>query len=208
MQQPHRQTELIFPTPIHLVQFTNLGFCTRAKNAIYNLDRKERLSSDELHWCTPDDLHLRQEFIELKNVIMSEVSLYLDNLGVIRDGEKMTCMWANVSKSKNRHAVHIHPNSFLSGVLYLNAPSVAGNIGFKDPRPGAEIFAFDYKDDSIFKHRTREVVPKEGLLILFPSWLGHGTTRGNFDDSEDRISLSFNILPTGNFTDYSRRISL
>jgi uncharacterized protein (TIGR02466 family) len=139
---------------------------------------------------------------------MSEVSLYLDELGVIRDSEKMTCMWANISKSKNRHAVHMHPNSFLSGVLYLNTPGTPGNIGFKDPRPGAEILAFNYKEDSVFKYRTREVEPKEGLLILFPSWLQHGTTRGNFEDLEDRISLSFNILPTGNFTDYSRRISL
>ena len=208
MQQPHRQTELIFPTPIHLVQFADLGFCVRARNAVYNISQQERLSNDELHWCTPDDLHLRSEFNELKNIIMSEVSAYLDNLGVIREGEQMTCMWANVAKSKNRHAVHMHPNSFLSGVIYLSTPGIAGNIGFKDPRPGAEILAFNYKDDSVFKHRTREVVPKEGLLILFPSWLQHGTTRGNFDDNEDRISLSFNILPTGNFTDYSRRISL
>jgi uncharacterized protein (TIGR02466 family) len=208
MQQPHRQTELLFPTPIHLVQFTNLEFCARAKNAVYNIDHTERLSNDELHWCTPDDLHLRTEFTELKTIVMSEVSLYLDELGVIRDGEKMTCMWANVAKSKNRHAVHMHPNSFLSGVIYLSAPGVAGNIGFKDPRPGAEILAFNYKEDSVFKYRTREVVPQEGLLVLFPSWLQHGTTRGNFEDSDDRISLSFNILPTGNFTDYSRRISL
>jgi len=208
MQTPHRQTELIFPTPIHLVQFIDLGFCARARNAVYNIKVKERLLSDELHWCTPDDLHLRSEFSELKNIVMSEVSLHLDKLGVVRDGEKMTCMWANISKSKNRHAVHMHPNSFLSGVLYLNTPGTPGNIGFKDPRPGAEIFAFDYNEDSIFKHRTREVEPKEGLLILFPSWLQHGTTRGKFDDSDDRISLSFNILPTGNFTDYSRRISL
>lgn len=208
MSQPHRQTELIFPTPIHLVQFTDVSFCYRARESIYKLDLSERLSDDELHWCTPDDLHLRPEFAELKSVIMSEVSLYLDKLGVIRNGEKMLCMWANVSKSKNRHAVHIHPNSFLSGVLYLSAPKIPGNIGFKDPRPGAEILTFNYTEESVFKHRTREVIPQLGLLILFPSWLGHGTNRGKFDDDEDRISLSFNVMPTGNFTDYSRRIEL
>lgn len=208
MQENYRQTELIFPTPIKIVQFSDTSFCIRARDAIYNLPPSQRLSDDELHWCTPDDLHLRPEFSELTSYVMKEASLHLNELGVIREGEKMLCMWANVSKSKNRHAVHIHPNSFLSGVLYLSAPGKPGNIGFKDPRPGSEILAFDYKEDSILKHRTREVIPNLGLMILFPSWLAHGTNRGIFSDNEDRISLSFNIIPTGQFTDYSRRIEL
>lgn len=208
MQQPYRQTELLFPTPIKLIQFTDLSVCLKAKETIYSLDKNERLSDDELHWCTPDDLHLRKEFLDLKNLIMHEVSLYLDELGVVREGEKMLCMWANISKCKNRHAVHMHPNSFLSGVLYLSTPGIPGNIGFKDPRPGAEILSFKYTESSLLKHRTREVIPTTGLMILFPSWLSHGTNRGDFSDSEDRISISFNVMPSGKFIDYSRRIEL
>jgi uncharacterized protein (TIGR02466 family) len=204
----HRQQELLFATPLHIVQFFDTGFCDRAVAAIYALGKHQRISDDDLHWCTPDDLHVRPEFQELKSLILQEATLLFDNLGVIRTGEKMTCMWANISKAKNRHAVHMHANSYYSGVIYLNTPSNPGNIGFKDPRPGAEVFAPNYTEESIYKHRTREVQPEKGRLIFFPSWLHHGTARGTFDDSEDRISLSFNLVPEGPMTGYSRKLEL
>ena len=117
-------------------------------------------------------------------------------------------MWANVSKSKNRHALHLHANSYFSGVLYLDAPSSPGNIGFKDPRVASEMLSFDYKLGSMFKERTIEIEPKPGRMLMFPSWLSHGTKPGNFNDSENRISLSFNVLPKVNVQDFSRKISL
>ena len=43
---------------------------------------------------------------------------------------------------------------------------------------------------------------------MFPSWLHHGTRPGNFDDTQDRIALSFNVLPKCNVMDFSRKISL
>ena len=82
-------------------------------------------------------------------------------------------MWANMSKAANRHALHPHGNSYMSGVLYLSTPKDCGNIGFKDPRQGNEIIVPDYTEDSIFKNRTIEVEPKKGLLLMFPSYLIH-----------------------------------
>ena len=203
-----RQTQLIFPTPVHIVDFSDTGFCDRAANAVKRIQMDGEGAGDELCWSTPDNLDIRPEFQEIKEVILSEIDRVFNYIGLMRDGRYMTCMWANVSKPKNRHALHPHANSYYSGVIYLEAPGIPGNLGFKDPRPSSEMISPNYQENSIFKLRTIEFEPKKGRLILFPSWLHHGTRPGNFDESQDRIALSFNIMPKCNITDHTRRLSL
>jgi uncharacterized protein (TIGR02466 family) len=204
----HRQTVLTFPTPIHIVDFEEIDFCSRAAEFVKKIKNSRQGFGDKLCWTTPDDLHIRQEFEELKSLLCIEVEKVLDEVGLIRESFYISCMWANLAKAENRHALHLHANSYYSGVIYLEVPHHSGNIGFKDPRASSEMLSFDYTEESIFKNRTIEIEPKKGRLILFPSWLYHGTRSGNFDDAHDRISLSFNILPKCVVTDFSRKISL
>jgi uncharacterized protein (TIGR02466 family) len=203
-----RQTQLIFPTPIHIVDFSDTTFCDRAIRAVKTIQELGEGVGDDVCWCTPDNLDLRPEFQEIKKIILSEIDQVFNHIGLVRDDQYVTCMWANISKPKNRHALHPHANSYYSGVLYLETPGVPGNLGFKDPRPGSEILSPDYTPESIFKLRTIEFEPRKGRLIMFPSWLHHGTRPGNFDESQDRISLSFNIMPKCTITDHTRRLSL
>jgi uncharacterized protein (TIGR02466 family) len=50
------------------------------------------------------------------------------------DLELATC-WAVVNEKIASGVVHCHPNSFLSGVYYVNTTEETGNIFFQDPRP-------------------------------------------------------------------------
>lgn len=204
-----RQAHLIFPTPVNVVDFPDTDFCDRAATAVRKIIEDGEGAGDDLCWSTPDNLEVRPEFDEIKNIILTEIGRVFDYIGLVRDDYYMTCMWANMSKSKNRHALHPHANSFYSGVLYLAAPSIPGNIGFKDPRPGSEMISPLYEDGSMFKLRTIEFEPKKGRLIMFPSWLHHGTRPGQFDDTQhSRIALSFNIMPNCTVNDHTRRITL
>ena len=47
-----------------------------------------------------------------------------------------------------------------------------------------------------------EYPPKEGLFLLFPSWLFHGV-RSN-DTKDNRISISFNVTLTKDNTQESK----
>jgi uncharacterized protein (TIGR02466 family) len=203
-----RQSLLIFPTPLHIVDFNDTAFCDRAVANLNTMKTAGLGGGDHLCWTSPDDLHTRSEFEELKNIIFQEAELVFDSIGLVRDSFYFTCMWANVSKPDNRHALHIHANSFYSGVIYLEAHGNPGNIGFKDPRYGSELLSFDYTHDSVFKERTHEVMPKKGRLVFFPSWLSHGTKSGNFEYYQDRISLSFNIMPKCSIQDFTRKLVL
>lgn len=199
-QQIHK--ELLFSTPLYVTDFGDVEVIKNLKKKV--LDCPVAFE-DSLCKSTHDDLHKRNEFHEIHDLINPFIKSALDDIGLIREGHRITCMWSNISKPQNRHNMHLHPNSFLSGVLYLNCPPNPGNIGFRDPRHSMEMMDYDYKEDSSFRHRTIEVEPKTGRLILFPSWLQHGTRPGNFI-GDKRISLSFNVMPICSVNDYGRKI--
>lgn len=196
--------EYLYATPIHTIDFLDTNFCDDIKGHLKNLQKNNIGRDDVLCFITPDDLHKRTEFLNLNEILLKETNKVLDEIGLIREDIFITSMWANISKADNRHATHLHANSLYSGVLYIEADERSGNIGFKDPRIAKEMLDFNWKDDSIFKHRTIEFEPKKGRLILFPSWMYHGTKRGKFNINEDRISLSFNVLPKSESKSFSR----
>lgn len=194
--------EILFPTPIYVTDFGNSDLIKDIKNLVL---REDEVFSDSICYSTADTLHLNDSFAPLLKLLDSYIEFALNDIGVLKDSYKITCMWANISESQNRHNMHLHPNSFLSGVLYLNCPENPGNIGFRDPRHSMEMISFEYAEDSIFRHRTIEVEPITGRLILFPSWLQHGTRPGDFIEDK-RISLSFNVMPICSVNDYGRRM--
>ncbi len=196
--------ELSFPTPIYIFDYGNDSILKSPLNYVLNCDAV----SSETCRTTDDNLHLLPVFSELVEDLRSKIKVVFDDIKLKRSGENITCMWANVSSKLNRHNMHMHPNSFFSGVLYLNAPENCGNIGFKDPRIGSELLAFDFEEDSVFRHRTIEVEPVTGRLIFFPSWLYHGTRQGEFNPPDERVSLSFNIMPITNIKDHTRKLNL
>lgn len=103
---------------------------------------------------------------------------------------KTTEMWINITNPKGYNIEHNHPNSFMSGVFYLKVPSNSGNIVFRDPRPIP-----DWNGDSSLFYALNcnsFIIPKENMLLLFPSWLYHRVETNNSD--ERRISISFNII--------------
>jgi uncharacterized protein (TIGR02466 family) len=204
----YRHKELLFPTPLYFVDFKDTEFCDDVVVSIKKIQNNNEGIGDALCWTTPDNLNSRPEFFHIKHMILNEIGQIFDDIGLIREDYYMTCMWANVSKAYNRHALHPHANSFFSGVLYLSTPGKPGNIGFKDPRWSSEMWCFDYQPGSIFQSRTIEAEPRKGRMLVFPSWLHHGTLAGEFDDSEDRISLSFNILPKANIQGFTKKLSI
>lgn len=102
--------------------------------------------------------------------------------------------WANVVRSGQYHSAHNHPNNWWSGVYYVSIgeadPELPfnGQIELLDPRLGPNMVSIP---DSIFE--LRYTVPtKEGLMVLFPSWLVHYVHP--YVGTGERISIAFNVL--------------
>jgi len=144
---------------------------------------------------TPDDLHIRPFFNNLVNHIDTHVERFVQEvLGIKKDDIDMTAMWSNIHQPGSKHHYHQHPNAFLSGAYYPLIPRCEdpGNIVFVDPRQAKNMVYADFVKPSCISNRNIWVTPKTGLLVLFPSWLEHGTDPFLAQSHERRVSISFN----------------
>jgi len=100
-------------------------------------------------------------------------------------------LWANLNRYSSYNLNHIHPGCLVSGVYYTKVPENSGAIYFNNPvgnECGLSGFISGFPELKSF----REFPAEEGDLLLFPSWLDHGVLP-NMNESEDRISISFNV---------------
>jgi uncharacterized protein (TIGR02466 family) len=102
-------------------------------------------------------------------------------------------IWINVLEPGGCHTGHIHPNSVISGTLYVDVPDGASAIRFEDPRL-ALMMAAPPRRAKAEKHNRHFVYvqPKAGAVLLWESWLRHEVPTNMAD--EDRISISFNAV--------------
>ena len=92
--------------------------------------------------------------------------------------------WINVMPPGAYHRIHTHPNTNLSGVIYLQAPEGSGDLYIPSPYDNCINTIIKTVPDYVLKPEVRQV-------YLFPSSLPHSVSRNESD--EDRVSISFNI---------------
>ena len=96
--------------------------------------------------------------------------------------------WATVLRSGGHQDPHNHPSGLLSGVYYAQLPASLddgeGSLEFGRP---SERLGTNYAPP------THRVAPREGLLLLFPSYFWHRTIP--FESDQTRISIAFDLIP-------------
>jgi len=121
-----------------------------------------------------------QDYLQRVHSPVTECSLYI------------TQSWLNITNNNQQHHSHAHPNSFVSGVLYLQT-GPDDVIMFTSPmHQSIEIQPKQYtKLNSVTFKKT----VMRGDLIIFPSHLQHSVPiiTGHYN----RISLSFNTFIQG-----------
>ncbi len=152
-------------------------------------------------WQSERNLHGREELKPLTKVIGIAVDEALEHLKVVHRGYEITGCWINVNGKGTAHRVHAHPNNFLSGVYYVQTQQGADTINFHDPRVQTAIIRPPVS--KLTGGNTDQVVVqvRNGMLLLFPSWLQHSVDPNNSEQT--RISVSFNVM----FSSYAGTMS-
>jgi uncharacterized protein (TIGR02466 family) len=103
--------------------------------------------------------------------------------------------WANVNQYSHFNRQHIHPGCILSAVYYAKCSDNSGEIVFLNPPYNIMGYSWanSITDYNNYNSTEYKIFPEEGLLVVFPSWLEH-YVGVNQDKSQDRISISFNII--------------
>jgi len=146
----------------------------------------------ELDLSLMDDPVLNGFFEAIKTPIKN----YLETLGYdvahpLRrrntNAYRISGAWSVRLTEKGHHVNHVHPMGWLSSAYYVSVPQ---NITDKS-REGWIKFG---EPDLDLGHQAEHFVqPKPGRLVLFPSYMWHGTIP--FQGQETRLTLPFDVVP-------------
>ena len=139
----------------------------------------------------------------IKSKCEFQIKRYLEEIeGIDTDRAELriTQSWLNKTKPRETHHQHVHPNSYLSGVFYVQCLAPNDYIIFenKDNRAKGNCCSLEFpiKNINQYNNPLAIISVKEGDLILFPSWMMHHVEE-NMTENEERTSLSFNTFPIG-----------
>lgn len=151
------------------------------KDAIDNLDKNKNKNIPEV---TSDYGNSNYKFSQnLLNLLSKFLLSYGKSLHPFYQGN-INSYWLQNYKKGDHHGWHIHQNSIVSGVLYIDCEN-AQEIRFKNPDPTAAFLNLENEHKSF--------VPYSGSLILFPSWISHEVPVVELENSK-RLILAFNSV--------------
>ena len=105
---------------------------------------------------------------------------------------KFTGAWSVRLKRNGFHVNHVHPDGMLSSAYYVETPSET-----EDPALKSGWIKFGEPGLKVPGHTPERLVqPKPGRLVLFPSYMWHGTNA--IHGSETRTCIAFDVRPTRN----------
>lgn len=104
-----------------------------------------------------------------------------------RENYRISGAWSIRLSEEGHHVNHVHPMGWISSAYYVDVPpsvndtSREGWIQFGEPNLEVGLEAEHF------------VQPKAGRLVLFPSYMWHGTIP--FKGAETRLTLPFDVVP-------------
>jgi uncharacterized protein (TIGR02466 family) len=183
----------IFPTPIYLTSL-NREF-TKSELSFVD-DTKSKTKENFGNIISKDSYILNQKKLSnIKEQLDLIIKDYFDKVISCSENTKpyITQSWINYTEANQFHHRHNHPQSLVSGVLYINADKDNDKIKFF--KSEYEFFRPEYKEFNLFNSSSWWFGVKTGDVILFPSSLTHDVEIKKGDNT--RISLAFNVFVKG-----------
>lgn len=187
----------IFPTPVYFCEMER-GF-TPQETAFF--DRQKFLTKKNVGNISSQDSYIldKPDMAILKSELMAAVQRYADNVMCIKPCVVpfITQSWLNYTEPGQSHHKHAHPNSVISGVMYINADEKTDKIFFfreiyQQVKPVV-------REWNLFNSESWNFPVKTCQLILFPSYLVHMVETKKGDNT--RVSLAFNTFLRGTIGD-------
>ena len=188
---------LLFPTPVWTINLDNYN---KINEQMYSYIKSNQ-TNDEIGisksnvkgWHSKDFNLSEKDPQNFITFILPAIEKVMNDMGWDKEKQtaKISNMWAIINTGGAANLRHQHGNSTISGAYYVKAPNNCGDIVFYDPRP-APIYSYPNVNKVNFLNaQVNGISPKEGALILFPSFLDHSVNENN--SNKERIVISFNI---------------
>ena len=188
---------LFFPTPVWALQLDNYKSINEQmyefiKTSQTN-DQKGISKSNIRGWHSKDFNMQENEPKNFIKFILPAIEQVITDMNWEKQKQSINInnMWAIINTGGSANLRHQHGNSTISGAYYVRAPKNSGDIVFYDPRP-APVYTYPKAlNPNLLNAQVNGISPKEGALVLFPSYLDHSVNENL--SNEERIVISFNI---------------
>lgn len=203
--------ENVFPIPIYssIIDISNLIVddipCKKYRDIRDRNPELDVISASENEKLLQTEL----KFSELKKIIDQHMLHFYENvLGY--DSEdvypEMVASWLVKSEPGNQGKMHSHVNSTFSGVVYLKTHEHCGKITFVLREKLIQCLDPPIKTFNSYNDRSLTFHVRDGLLLLFPSWLLHKVEKNNSD--KIRYSIGFNYFLKGIYRNHTAGLEL
>ena len=197
MKEPN--FELLFPTP---VMFTHIDrdFTKAELDYVQSHSGADKTNRNVGNVTSNNNYILEEpEMADLKKIVTDVLNEYVKRVYKPKYPAEsfVTQSWLNYTAKGEFHHKHEHPNSFISGVLYIHTDETKDKItfhrsGYKQLQLATDTFDIYNSDSWWFNVKT-------GGIVMFPSSLTHHVEDVVAD--ETRISLAFNSFIKGTLGD-------
>lgn len=194
----------IFPTPVY-VSHMDRTFTSSEMEIFQNAEKKTVSNAGNI--TSANNYILNEPGLEgVRNILTAHVTEYIKRIHVPKYEmvPYITQSWTNYTKEKEWHHSHEHPNSFVSGVLYINANDEYDKITFQ--KKGYQQIKPVPLEHNWYNSESWFFTVKTGMIILFPSSTTHMVENKGGDNT--RISLAFNTFFKGTMGENSQLTEL
>ncbi len=115
-----------------------------------------------------------------------EHPLFSRRLGAFR----FAASWSVKLARSGFHTMHVHPLGWISSAYYVQLPKA---LSESDAHGGGLTFGAPDIDIGEAGAAKRRIQPAPGRLVLFPSYMWHGTVP--FDTEGSRLTVAFDVAP-------------
>jgi uncharacterized protein (TIGR02466 family) len=106
------------------------------------------------------------------------------------DGVAFSGAWSVRLTDGGFHTNHMHPAGWISSALYVALPDEVRQV---TDQSGCIQFGVPLLDKDLGLAPRRVIKPEVGTLVLFPSYMWHGTIP--FHSEQPRMTIAFDLLP-------------
>ena len=182
----------MFATPLYRGKVKNFDydfFDKEVKENFANISTVEQYILDD------------PKYSDLRDEIENHIKNFKEFMGYECDF-RITQSWVSFTNYGQSHVEHMHPNSILSGTVYLgegdNFPAI--NFIRNTIHEALQIRKYP-KETNVFNNEFYSYNPQAGDFLLFESNIKHLVSVN--ESVKPRLSLAFNTFPCGTIGSYS-----
>lgn len=181
----------LFPTPIGSFQLDR-EFTQDEVDFIKGQEKRPNMGNTT---SVDNKIFEREELKELACQVQGVIDEYFESIYKPKNDVKLyvTQSWANYTNPGEYHHKHAHPNSFVSGVLYINSDPEKDKIYFY--KEGYQQLKLPPSEWNLYNSESWWFEVKPGQIYLFPSSTTHMVQ--TTESADTRISIAFNTFLKG-----------